>query len=193
MLVGVAGAAEGRRVGHGRLRYGLGASIWSTDIARARRLAERLEVRNREHQQPRLHRRGPRAPLERHPRHRLRRGEQAQSLATLVARGPRVDSAPGSRAVWMPYDEALWETARSSPRRSSGRSATPGACLSSSGATCNARAFFRLSRADSARQLSRAPILPAARVAIARMVICGFTPSGPGTVLPSTTRSPGTS
>jgi hypothetical protein len=36
-------------------------------------------------------------------------------------------------------------------------------------------------------------ILAAARVAIAMIVSCGFTPSAPGTVLPSTMYRPGTS
>jgi acyl-CoA reductase-like NAD-dependent aldehyde dehydrogenase len=42
-VVRIDGAAEGIRRTN-RSRYGLGASIWSADIARAERLAERLEV-----------------------------------------------------------------------------------------------------------------------------------------------------
>ena len=108
-VVRVSGADEAiRRVNAGK--YGLGASIWTSDLDRGRRLASRLDVgvvtlNNHSFSGaiPSLPWSGTRATGT-----GIANGPEA--LATFVR--PRtivVDAASGPEAYWLPYDHVLWE------------------------------------------------------------------------------------
>ena len=108
-IVRVEGAAEAIRQANAS-RYGLGASLWSTDIARAERLAERLEVgvvtinnHGFSGAVPALPWSGTRATG-------FGVANGPESLATFVRpRAVIVDRADGPEAFWMPYDRTLWD------------------------------------------------------------------------------------
>ncbi len=108
-VVRVAGAAEAVRRANG-LRYGLGASIWSTDIARARRLAERLEYGIVSINNHAFTGAVPALPWSGTRDTGFGVANSALSLATFVRpRATVVDRAGAPELFWMPYDEALWE------------------------------------------------------------------------------------
>lgn len=108
-VVRVSGADEAiRRVNAGK--YGLGASIWTADLDRGRRLASRLDVgvvtiNNHSFS-------GAIAALPWSGTRETGTGiaNGAEALATYVR--PRtvvVDAASGLEAYWLPYDHVLWE------------------------------------------------------------------------------------
>ncbi|MBS2032446.1 MAG: aldehyde dehydrogenase family protein [Deltaproteobacteria bacterium] len=107
-VIRVEGAAEAiRRANKGR--YGLGASIWTKDIARAERLAERLEVgvvNVNNHAFT-----GAIATLPWSGTRETGFGvaNSALSLPTFVRpRATVVDENDGPEPFWMPYDKNLW-------------------------------------------------------------------------------------
>ncbi len=108
-VVRVSGADEAiRRVNAGR--YGLGASIWTGDLDRARRLASRLEVGVVSVNNHSFSGAIPALPWSgtRETGTGIANGPEA--LATFVR--PRtlvVDAARGPEAYWLPYDHVLWE------------------------------------------------------------------------------------
>jgi len=106
-IVRVSGAAEAvRRVNASR--YGLGASIWTRDIARAKRLAERLEVGVVTVNNHALSGAMPALPWSGTRDTGLGIANSAHALATFVRpRATVVDAAKAPDLFWMPYDEAL--------------------------------------------------------------------------------------
>jgi acyl-CoA reductase-like NAD-dependent aldehyde dehydrogenase len=108
-VVRVDGAAEAIRLAN-RSRYGLGASIWTSDIARAERLAERLDVgvvtiNNHSFS-------GAIASLPwggtRETGFGIANGPE--SLATFVRpRATITDEATAPEMFWMPFDKSLWD------------------------------------------------------------------------------------
>jgi acyl-CoA reductase-like NAD-dependent aldehyde dehydrogenase len=108
-VVRVSGASEAvRQVNAGR--YGLGASIWSKDVARAERLAERLDVGVASVNNHAFTGAIPALPWSgtRDTGHGVANGPEA--LATFTRpRAIVVDRAGGTELYWMPYDAALRE------------------------------------------------------------------------------------
>ncbi len=108
-VVRVAGADDAiRRVNAGK--YGLGASIWTGDLDRGRRLASRLEVGVVAINNHSFTGAIPALPWSgtRETGTGIANGPEA--LATFVR--PRtivVDAAAGPEAYWLPYDRVLWE------------------------------------------------------------------------------------
>lgn len=108
-VVRVSGADEAiRRVNAGK--YGLGASIWTADLDRGRRLASRLEVGVVTINNHSFSGAIPALPWSgtRETGTGIANGPEA--LATFVR--PRtlvVDAAGGPEAYWLPYDHVLWE------------------------------------------------------------------------------------
>jgi delta 1-pyrroline-5-carboxylate dehydrogenase len=108
-VIRVDGAAEAIRLAN-RSKYGLGASIWSKDTARAERLAERLEfgvvtVNNHAFS-------GAVAALPWSGTRATGFGiaNGPESLGTFVRpRAVIVDEASAPENFWMPYDKALLE------------------------------------------------------------------------------------
>jgi acyl-CoA reductase-like NAD-dependent aldehyde dehydrogenase len=107
-VVRIAGAAEAiRRVNASR--YGLGASIWTRDIARAERLAERLDVGVVTVNNHALSGAIPALPWSGTRDTGLGIANSAHSLATFVRpKATIVDRAKAPDFYWMPYDEALF-------------------------------------------------------------------------------------
>ena len=108
-VVRVSGAEEGVR--HiNEARYGLGASIWTTDLARGERLASRLEVGVTTINNHAFTGAVPALPWSgtRETGFGIANGPEA--LGTFVR--PHtvvVDEAEGYELFWMPYDRELWE------------------------------------------------------------------------------------
>ncbi len=101
------GATEAvRRVN--RSRYGLGASIWTRDLARAQRLAERLEVGVVNVNNHAFSGAIPALPWSGTRETGFGIANGPDSLATFVRpRVTTVDSSSGPELYWMPYDDAL--------------------------------------------------------------------------------------
>ncbi len=108
-VVRVPGAAEAvRRVNEGR--YGLGASIWSQDVARAERLGERLEVGVVNVNNHAFSGAIPSLPWSGTRETGFGIANSAHALPTFVRpRATLVDRASAPELFWMPFDEALVE------------------------------------------------------------------------------------
>jgi acyl-CoA reductase-like NAD-dependent aldehyde dehydrogenase len=91
-----------------RSRYGLGASIWSADVARARRLAERLEVGVVNVNNHAFSGAVPSLPWSGTRSTGFGVANGAESLHTFVRpRTVTIDESKGPDVYWMPYDDAL--------------------------------------------------------------------------------------
>lgn len=108
-VVRVPGAAEAvRRVNEGR--YGLGASIWTRDVARAERLAERLDVGVVDVNNHAFTGAVPSLPWSGTRETGTGVANSAHALPTFVRpRAVTVDRASAPELFWMPYDDALVE------------------------------------------------------------------------------------
>jgi len=91
-----------------RSRYGLGASIWTRDLARARRLAERLEVGVVNVNNHSFTGAIPSLPWSGTRETGFGVANGPESLATFIrTRVTAVDASEGFELYWMPYDRAL--------------------------------------------------------------------------------------
>jgi delta 1-pyrroline-5-carboxylate dehydrogenase len=106
-IVRVTGAAEAvRRTNEGR--FGLGASIWSENVARAKRLAERLDVGVVTINNHALSGAMPALPWSGTRETGFGVANSGHALATFVRpRATLVDRAKGPEVFWMPYDQTL--------------------------------------------------------------------------------------
>ena len=108
-VVRVTGAAEAIRRVNGS-RYGLGASIWTQDIARGERLGERLEVGVVNINNHALSGAIPALPWSGTRETGFGVAGSAHALATFVRpRATLVDRASAPEPFWMPFDGALVE------------------------------------------------------------------------------------
>jgi acyl-CoA reductase-like NAD-dependent aldehyde dehydrogenase len=94
-----------------RSPYGLGASIWSRDVARARRIAERLEVGVVNVNNHAFSGSIPSLPWSGTRATGFGVANGAESLHTFVRpRTTTIDESSGPDLYWMPYDDALLAT-----------------------------------------------------------------------------------
>lgn len=108
-VIRVAGAAEAVRRTNGS-RYGLGASIWTRDIARAQRLAERLDVGTVTINNHAFSGAIPSLPWSGTRETGFGVANSAHALSTFVRpKATVVDRAKSPELFWMPYDQALWD------------------------------------------------------------------------------------
>jgi acyl-CoA reductase-like NAD-dependent aldehyde dehydrogenase len=108
-VVRVNGADAGVRAVNAS-RYGLGASIWTSDLARARRLAERLEVGVVTVNNHAFSGAVPALPWSGTRDTGLGIANGPEALLTFVR--PRtlvVDASSAPMPFWMPFDRSLWE------------------------------------------------------------------------------------
>jgi acyl-CoA reductase-like NAD-dependent aldehyde dehydrogenase len=108
-VVRVQGAAEAIQAAN-QGRYGLGASIWTSDLDRARRLAERLEVGIVTINNHAFSGAIPALPWSGLRETGFGVANGIESLPTFVR--PRtlvVDSSRSRDPFWMPYDRSLWD------------------------------------------------------------------------------------
>jgi len=106
-VIRVEGAAEAVRRAN-TSRYGLGASIWSRDIARAERLAERLDVGVVTINNHAFTGAIPALPWSGTKDTGSGVANSVHSLATFVRpRATIIDGASAPEVFWMPYDDAL--------------------------------------------------------------------------------------
>ncbi len=108
-VVRVPGAAEAvRRVNEAR--YGLGASVWTSDVARGERLAERLDVGVVNVNNHAFSGAIPALPWSGTRETGFGVANSAHALSTFVRpRAMLVDRSTSPELFWMPYDEALVE------------------------------------------------------------------------------------
>ncbi len=108
-VIRVAGAAEAVRRTN-EARYGLGASIWTKDLARAKRLAERLDVGVVTINNHSFSGAIPALPWSGTRETGFGVANSGHSLATFVRpRATVVDQAKAPEFFWMPYDATLLE------------------------------------------------------------------------------------
>ena len=108
-IVRTSGADEAVRQINGS-RYGLGASIWTSDLARAKRLASRLEVGVVTVNNHSISGAIPALPWSGTRETGTGIANGPESLGTFVR--PRtliLDRASGPEPYWLPYDRALWD------------------------------------------------------------------------------------
>ena len=107
-VVRVSGADEAVRLVN-EAHYGLGTSLWTRDLARARRLAERLDVGVVDVNNHGFTGAVPQLPWSGTRETGFGVANGAESLATFLR--PRtlvVDSLGAPEPFWMPYDRSLW-------------------------------------------------------------------------------------
>jgi delta 1-pyrroline-5-carboxylate dehydrogenase len=93
-----------------RSRYGLGASIWTHDEARARRLAERLDVGTVNINNHAFSGAVPSLPWSGTRETGFGVANGPEALATFVRpKVTTIDESSGPDLYWMPYDDALFD------------------------------------------------------------------------------------
>jgi len=108
-VVRVASAAEAVRIVN-RSRYGLGASIWTSDLARAERLADQLDVGVVDVNNHSFTGAVPELPWSGTRETGFGVANSTHALATFVRpKAVVIDRSKGPEPFWMPFDKSLWE------------------------------------------------------------------------------------
>ncbi len=108
-VVRVDSAAEAVRIVN-RSRYGLGASIWTTDLARAERLAGQLDVGVVDVNNHSFTGAVPELPWSGTRETGFGVANSVHALATFVRpKAVVIDRSKGPEPFWMPFDASLWE------------------------------------------------------------------------------------